>query len=143
MYSMNVGTSLDRKRGREVSIDARSDLEVAALRLTSEGIGSLVVPGGHHRILGVLSEGDLGRALPLDLPSATALTCGSKIDGVPMTCSPHDSIREVKRLMTQGRACWAPVLVDGTVVGIVGVGDLELEVGVPRDCITIRRFSPQ
>jgi len=105
----------------------------------------------HHGLLGVLSERDLVRALSLHGPSAIALTCGSMIDGVPATCSPQDSIRDVMLLMTRRRARHIPVLVDGAIVGIISIGDLvkgqlddlELEVGVLRDYSRMRGFLPQ
>lgn len=144
---MDVSSILKRKGTNVETIDARSCLEEAARRLTTAGIGSLVVLDEENSLLGVLSEREIVRALARNGRSVGSIACGAAVDEAPATCGPEDTLREVMILMTRKRTRHIPVLVGRTIVGIVSIGDivkgqlddLELEVGVLRDYSRMRR----
>jgi CBS domain-containing protein len=60
------------------------------------------------------------------------------------TCGPQDDISEIASIMTHGRFRHLPVVVDGSLVGIVSIGDvvkkridqLETETDQLRDYLT-------
>ena len=56
------------------------------------------------------------------------------------TATPHDTVDDLMRLMTDKRVRHLPVLVDGQLVGIVSIGDLVnqciTELRIERDQLT-------
>ena len=60
---MNVKTILAAKGGNVVTIEPTADLAAAVKLLTERHIGSVVILGADHRIVGILSERDIVRAL--------------------------------------------------------------------------------
>ena len=121
---MNVHTIL-RDKGKSVATihpDATVERAVAVLRL--RGIGALVVSDDGETVAGILSERDIVDALGrygCDLMSvsvADVMTCPV------VTCEPTDSVAELMAEMTNRRIRHLPVVSNGTLCGIVSIGDL-------------------
>lgn len=143
---MNVSTLLRRKGTQVETAGPRTTAGEAARRLTTEGIGSLVIRDEQGDLLGVLSERDLVRALSELGPSVWTAPVGDLIGRRPATCKPEDSLRQVMSIMTGQRTRHLPVLAGEALVGLVSIGDvvkgqledLQLEVGVLRDYARVR-----
>ena len=138
---MNVSSILRRKGTRVETAKPQTTVGEAARRLTSEGIGSLVILDAGGNLRGVLSERDLVRAVAQHGASAWSVPVADLLREQPPTCRPEDSLRAVMSLMTRSRARHLPVIAGEALVGIVSIGDvvkgqleeLELEVSVLRD----------
>ena len=121
---MNVAIVLAQK-GREVAtISPRALLADAVQDLAARKIGALVVVEGNNRIVGIVSERDIVRALArngtevLDRPVETIMTRDV------VTCGESDTINSVMTRMTRGRFRHLPVVEDGRLAGIVSIGDV-------------------
>lgn len=144
---MEVSTILRRKGTTVETIAHDFVLREAVRRLASERIGALVVLDAEKRVLGVLSEGDVVRAVADHGAAAFAEPVRAALTRPLVTCVPEDSIERAMSLMTRERTRHLPVLAGDALVGIVSLGDLvkhrlealKLEVGVLRDYARMRR----
>jgi CBS domain-containing protein len=60
---MIVKNILASKRGNVVTIEPTANLAAAVKLLAEQRIGAVVIPGADHRVVGILSERDIVRAL--------------------------------------------------------------------------------
>ncbi len=143
---MNVSSILRRKGTHVETAKPETTVGEAAQRLTTSGIGSLVVLDEARNLLGVVSERDLVRALSEHGRDSWSGPIKELFSDRPATCKPEDSLRDVMSVMTWRRARHLPVIAGEALVGIVSIGDvvkgqleeLELEVGVLRDYARVR-----
>ncbi len=121
---MTVMSILSRKGHEVLTIEPTAALSAATKLLAQRRIGALVVTGADHRIVGIISERDIVRALGergaqvLDAPVAEVMT--RKV----VTCSERDTTAELMEQMTAGKFRHLPVLEQGRLVGIVSIGDV-------------------
>jgi CBS domain-containing protein len=121
---MTVKSILSRKGHDVLTIEPTAALSAATKLLAERRIGALVVTGADHRIVGIISERDIVRALGergaqgLDAPVAEVMT--RKV----VTCSERDTTAELMEQMTAGKFRHLPVVDQGRLVGIVSIGDV-------------------
>lgn len=114
-----------RTKGTEVATVVGSTTvgEVVSL-LTERRIGALVVSDDGTHVDGIVSERDVVWALAergrdlLDVPVADVMTTDV------VTCALTTTVDELSSLMTEGRMRHVPVVVDGSLGGIVSIGDV-------------------
>jgi CBS domain-containing protein len=86
-------------------------------------VGALLVMH-NGEMLGIISERDYARKVIL-LGRSSADTPVREIMSAPViTVSPMNTLDECMRLVTQRRVRHLPVVDDGTVIGMVSIGDL-------------------
>jgi CBS domain-containing protein len=143
---MRVENILQSKGWAVETISAGASMAQAVHRLTSAGVGALVVSNDGEKVEGTLSERDVVWALArrgtgvLDLTVADCMTKSGPV------CAPDDLIQDVMAEMTRRRQRQLPVLRDGKLCGLISLGDvvkhrldeLELETNVLRDAYFIR-----
>jgi CBS domain-containing protein len=138
---MNISQILKAK-GRAVST-ARPDAIVSEIigKLAEKKIGAIVIVGDNGKVAGIVSERDIIRCLgeagagALNQPVANVMTA------TVVTCHESSTLEEMMEVMTQGRFRHVPVVEDGSLVGIVSIGDVvkhhvaevEMEVTAMRD----------
>jgi len=116
---------LHRKGGDVATIGPAATVAAAIVQLRERNIGALVVTDGDD-VVGILSERDIVRALAgdeagggvLDRPVAALMTT------VVATCGPRATADELMGMMTERRIRHVPVVDDGTLIGIVSIGDV-------------------
>jgi CBS domain-containing protein len=127
-----ISIVLDRK-GRDVAtIRPDETLEVAAQRLTEQGIGALVVTEDDVHVAGILSERDIVHRLAREGVSALGRSVVTAMTTQVTTCTPGTAVDELYRVLTEQRirhvpvveAGRLPVVEAGRLVGIVSIGDL-------------------
>lgn len=137
-----------RQKGRAVeTIHPDATVALAVHRLTTQGIGALVVSPDGERVEGVLSERDVVRALARRGPDLMTLRVADVMSAVVPVCSPEASIKDVMARMTASRQRHLPVVDAGRLRGIVSIGDvvknrleeLELETSVLREAYIAHR----
>jgi CBS domain-containing protein len=97
----------------------------AAEQLTHHNIGALVVTDLTGRVLGILSERDIIRALSRRSAAALDDAVSQHMTAKVMTTSLDECVSDVVARMNRGRFRHMPVLSDdGTLSGIVSIGDL-------------------
>ena len=121
---MIVKDILVSKPANVVTIEPTADLTAATKLLVEQRIGAVVVLGADHRVVGILSERDIVRALAehgptvLNKPVSQAMTRDVK------TCSEGDTIESLMDRMTTGKFRHMPVVEQGKLIGIVSIGDV-------------------
>ncbi|MGE4324508.1 MAG: CBS domain-containing protein [Pseudodonghicola sp.] len=122
---MLVQTILKNKDSADV-VTIRSDASVAeAAKLLAENhIGGIVVSDDGTHVQGILSERDIVRELAQVGSGCLQSPVGSYMTRKIVTCTNQCSVEEVMQRMTDGRFRHMPVVEDGTLVGIVTIGDL-------------------
>jgi CBS domain-containing protein len=121
---MTVKSILSRKGHDVLTIEPTAALSAATKLLAERRIGALVVTGADHRIVGIISERDIVRALGargarvLDAPVAEVMT--RKV----VTCDRNETIGEIMERVTSGRFRHVPVIEHGRLVGLVSIGDV-------------------
>ncbi len=120
---MTVRAILESK-GRQVqSVEPDSKLSDAIRILAQRKIGA-VLAMTKGRIEGILSERDIVRVLgeygaaALDEPVKSVMT--RKV----VSCRPADTVAEIMEMMTLGKFRHLPVVEEGTVVGLISIGDI-------------------
>jgi CBS domain-containing protein len=113
------------EKGREiVSIEPAATLKSAATLLAEKRIGAVLILGADHRIIGILSERDIVRAIgergtaALDEPVSQTMT--RKVS----TCTEGETLVSIMERMTEGKFRHVPVVDQGRLAGIVSIGDV-------------------
>jgi CBS domain-containing protein len=97
--------------------------EVAKL-LKAKRIGAVVVTDAEGGLCGIISERDLARGLADHGADLLTLRVGDLMTREVSTCSPDDGIDQLMHQMTEGRFRHLPVVEDGSMIGIISIGDV-------------------
>jgi CBS domain-containing protein len=138
---MNVAAILSAKGNTVEVVGPDTPVTVAVHRMSTRGIGSLVVVGPDDELMGVVGERDLVRAMDHDGQRFADLRVRDVVNTTVATCTVSDDLSEVMRRMTATRSRHMPVVDGSQVVGLISIGDvvkhrlgeLELETHVLRD----------
>ena len=123
---MNVKAILAAKKlgGDIISIEPTADLATAAKLLSKHRIGSVVILGAGERLVGILSERDIVRALSEQGAGALALPVGQVMTRDVATCGEDDTVASIMERMTAGKFRHMPVVANGRLVGLISIGDV-------------------
>jgi len=120
-----VADDILRHKGRDtITVAPDAPLKEAADTLSEYNIGALVVTTDDGTVAGVLSERDLVQALSDRGADALHDTVREVVDGEALTCAPEDDVQALMEQVTRHRARHVPVVQNGTVDGVISVGDL-------------------
>ena len=113
-----------RHKGSDV-LTTTPDAAVSELisLLASKKIGALVVVDG-ETVAGIVSERDVVRCLHEGGAGILDGTVSSLMTAAVHTCALGDDIDTVANTMTERRIRHMPVIEDGSLVGIVSIGDV-------------------
>src|ERR1700737_4489393 len=121
---MTVKTILSAKGGDVISIEPTATLETAVKTLAKHRIGALLVLGPDRRVVGILSERDVLRALGEQgaavLTKPVALVMTRKV----VTCGSTETVGAIMERMTTGKFRHVPVVEQDQMVGIISIGDV-------------------
>lgn len=95
----------------------------AVVRMVGANVGSLLVVDG-GAVLGIFTERDYFRRVALPERRARELTVGEMMSAPVVTVTSEWTLDQCSQLMTQERFRHLPVVDDGTLVGIVSIGDI-------------------
>ncbi len=121
---MQISQLLRRKGSEVATIDGEQSIRAALAMLADKGIGALVVSSDGRRIDGIVSERDVARGLHDRGAGLLADPVASVMTAEVHTCTPHASVHDLARTMTDHRVRHVPVVEDGALVGIVSIGDV-------------------
>ncbi len=121
---MILVSHLLNRKGKDVwSVDADQPVLEAIRVMAERRVGALPVMSG-GQLVGLVSERDYARKVAL-LGRASAQTFVRQIMSAPVvTVQPTDSVQHCMEIMTEKRIRHLPVVDDGTMVGLVSIGDL-------------------
>lgn len=129
VVTMKISAILAAKGVDTITIAPDATVSDLITVLADHGIGAVVVSSDGSRIEGIVSERDVVRAMAAD-PDA-GRTGGVRPKAVReimttdvATISPDDTVDAAMQVMTTGRFRHLPVAVDGSLAGIVSIGDV-------------------
>ena len=142
---MSVARILAEKGGSVVTVPPHRTVDEAIHLLAEKRIGALIVGDTAGRVIGILSERDVMRALACDGAGALDQPISRYMTTKVVTCTRRASVEDVMETMTEGRFRHLPVVEDGRLVGVVSIGDVvkrriaavEAEHQAMRDYITM------
>ncbi|HEY8567258.1 MAG TPA: CBS domain-containing protein [Beijerinckiaceae bacterium] len=112
-------------KGRDViTINPDHSLADAAQLLAGRRIGAVVVADGQRRVLGILSERDIVRALARQGGGALDEPASRHMTAEVVTCRREAAINDVMEMMSTGKFRHVPVVEGERLVGIVSIGDI-------------------
>ena len=121
---MNAATILKFKgRGVVTSTANRSLLDIAKL-LTQHGIGCIVIVEKGDKIVGIVSERDLMRAIGQGGAKVLTEPVSDFMTKTVITAREADPINRLMSEMTRRRFRHMPVVEKDRLVGVVSIGDL-------------------
>jgi CBS domain-containing protein len=121
---MIVKAILSAKGGDVISIDPTATLDTAVKTLAEHKIGALLVLGTDRRVIGILSERDIVRALAARGAGVLSEPLAQVMTRKVVTCSESDSVGVLMERMTTGKFRHLPVIEDDRVIGVVSIGDV-------------------
>ena len=92
--------------------------------LARYNVGALPVVDDDGQLIGIVSERDVVRQLHAHGPDVLHVQVAEFMTAGVITCAPGDKVAELARVMTDGRFRHLPVVDNGTLAGIVSIGDL-------------------
>jgi CBS domain-containing protein len=92
--------------------------------LRERGIGALVVTGSTPPLSGILSERDVVRALARHGEHVLELKVVDLMSTEVTTCDEQASVNDLMGLMTSLRIRHLPVVQDGSLSGLISIGDV-------------------
>jgi CBS domain-containing protein len=112
-------------KGREViTIEPGATLKSAVALLAQKRIGAILVLGADNRIVGILSERDIVRAIAEGGAAAFDEPVSQSMTRKVSTCTETETIASLMERMTEGKFRHLPVVDQGRLVGIVSIGDV-------------------
>jgi CBS domain-containing protein len=91
--------------------------------LVDRNIGAVVVTSG-GAVAGIVSERDVVHRVHRDGVALLSVPVSEIMTSDVVTCLPGDEVDNLMRIMTERRIRHLPVVVDGSLAGIVSIGDL-------------------
>jgi CBS domain-containing protein len=137
-----VRTALLEKEATVHTIAPDHSVHSAITRMSEAAIGCLIVVDQNQRLLGIISERDYCRKVILMGRNSHGTRVRDIMTTAVITIGPHASLRDAMELMTEQRVRHMPVIEDGSIIGVLSIGDVVKRVlGEQRD--TIRSLRDQ
>jgi CBS domain-containing protein len=114
---------LEEKGGEVLKVDAESSVFEAVQLMVEKNVGSLLVTEGGD-ITGIVTERDYLRRVTLEGRTDRETPVREIMSSPLIVASPETTVDECMALMTDRRIRHVPVVEEGSVVGVVSIGDL-------------------
>ena len=121
---MTVANILNTKGSDVFTLSAEMSLADAVKELATRRVGALVISDASRKVLGILSERDVVRALGKRGPDVLSDKVSAWMTREVVTCTEDTTIGQLMDIMTAGRFRHVPVVRDGLLHGIVSIGDV-------------------
>ena len=128
MKPIDTLDSVLRFKGRQVwSIAPTATVYEAIARMSEKSVGALLVLS-EGRLAGIISERDYARKVILKDRSSKETQVWEIMTDRVITASPHNTVEECMRSMTEHRIRHLPVLDKGHLIGMISIGDLVADI---------------
>ena len=120
---MNLQDILNQKGNKVFSIQASATIADVVQELVANNCGSLMVKDG-EKIVGIITERDVLRACADADKPLSGIPVETRMTREVVTAHPRAPISEVMGLLTRRRIRHLPVFENGTMLGMVSIGDV-------------------
>ncbi|HEV7229420.1 CBS domain-containing protein [Brevundimonas sp.] len=120
---MLVTEILKQKGGAVFSIAPEDLLSAACAQLDEKRVGALVVCKD-DRVVGVISERDVVRAVSRDGAAALSRPVSDHMTADVVFADPSETVGDLMARMTDRRIRHLPILADGRLTGVISIGDV-------------------
>jgi CBS domain-containing protein len=120
---MKIREILGRKGHEVITIEPGRTVSDAVRLLVAHGIGSVVVVE-NDEILGILTERDILRQVDRDCAAVAHLEVRELMETELIVGVADDDVNYVMEIMTKNRIRHLPVVRDGSLEGLVSIGDV-------------------
>ncbi len=121
---MRIGEIIKAKASKDiVTISPDAGVKELIAKLAEYNIGALIVSSDGQSLDGIVSERDVVRRLHSDGTVINNVVSAIMTEVVE-TCAPDDDLDAVMQTMTERRFRHIPVVQEGTLVGIISIGDV-------------------
>ena len=114
---------LEEKGGEVLKVDADASVFEAVQLMVEKNVGSLLVTEGGD-ITGIVTERDYLRRVALEGRTDRETPVREIMSSPLIVASPETTVDECMALMTDRRIRHVPVVEEGSVVGVVSIGDV-------------------
>lgn len=116
------------KKGPKV-ITAKPDQTVleAVSTMVENKVGSVLVVDADNKPLGIFTERDLMRVLTQHKENSVNVKVSEAMTEDMIVCSLEDQLEQVRSIMTEERVRHVPIMSDGTIAGMISIGDIVKE----------------
>jgi CBS domain-containing protein len=121
---MRVRDILRTKPGAVVTVAPDSSVQYLLTVLAEHGIGAVVVSRTGTTVDGIVSERDVVRAIAASDAAVLAGPVAAIYTAEVFTAEPDTQLEDLMRIMHEHRVRHVPVVVDGSLCGIVSIGDV-------------------
>ena len=144
---IRISQILKDKGDRVVTIGPDATIAEVVDVLQRERIGAIVVMQENEELVGIISERDVAHGLAEHGAGLLAKRVADLMTREVVTCTPESTVQEIMKEMTVRRFRHLPVIKDGTLVGVISIGDvvknrleeLKTETTMLQEYITGRR----
>lgn len=113
-----------RVKGSDVATISPDETVAKLVELLAQHrIGAMVVSSDGEQVVGIVSERDIVRALVRG-PEVLSQKVSDLMTAEVVTCEPDVELEEMVQTMTSKRFRHVPVMVEGSLSGIVSIGDI-------------------
>jgi CBS domain-containing protein len=121
---MRISDVLRVKGGGVITVTPETDVRQLLSVLAEHGIGAVIVSRDGSSIDGIVSERDIVRALAARGADVLAEPVSAICTTDVRRADPQTQLDDIMRIMTEHRIRHLPVVVSGTLTGIVSIGDV-------------------
>lgn len=121
---MIVKTIIEIKGYDVVTLEPGATLDAAAKLLAGRRIGAAVVVGADDRVVGILSERDIVRAIAERGAGAMQEQVSQVMTRKVAFCTLEEPLHSIMERMTEGKFRHLPVIEQGKLSGIISIGDV-------------------
>jgi CBS domain-containing protein len=121
--SGTIGTILHHKGANVWTISPQATVFEAIQLLARKNVGALPVVEG-DKVIGIFSERDYTRKVALEGKSSHTTKVREILTTDVASISPHETVEDAMRIMTEKHIRHLPVLENGHMVGLISIGDM-------------------
>ena len=121
---MTISSIIREKGNSVVSVSASTPVQTIAEIISSKRIGAVVVLDGSGKLIGIVSERDVVKALAAEPAAVHTMLAEQIMTRAVTTATPATSIEDAMEIMDHGYFRHLPVVDGDVLVGIVSIRDL-------------------
>jgi CBS domain-containing protein len=121
---MKIGQILHQKNHELFKVKTNDCIADAAVALSDNKIGALLVEDDAGKIVGILSERDIVGGIGPHGADLQDVAVSELMTSKLIHCSPDDSVNEALAMMSDRRIRHLPVFDGDSLIGFISIGDL-------------------